>query len=152
MGRHLAALPLLSHSVLAAQLLLQETTPSADWQPLLTEGTQRVALAIDESQHHMPAVLRTRASRQGDGWQLDGEKIDLLPMGADEIARCKPIYESIPGWTDSTVGVTEYDKLPVNARRYLDRIAEVTGVPIAMVSTSPDRDHTILMHNPYSAA
>ena len=86
------------------------------------------------------------------GYELDGEKIDLLPLGADDIERCKPIYESIPGWTDSTVGVTEYDKLPVNARRYLDRIAEVTGVPIAMVSTSPDRDHTILMHNPYSAA
>ncbi len=86
------------------------------------------------------------------GYELDGEKIDLLPLGADDIERCKPIYESIPGWTDSTVGVTEYDKLPLNARRYLDRIQEVTGVPIAMVSTSPDRDHTILMHNPYSAA
>ena len=86
------------------------------------------------------------------GYELDGEKIDILPMGADDIERCKPIYESIPGWTDSTVGVTDYDKLPASARRYLDRIAEVTGVPIAMVSTSPDRDHTILMHNPYSAA
>lgn len=82
------------------------------------------------------------------GYELDGEKIDLLPMGADEIARCKPIYESIPGWTDSTVGVTDYDKLPANARRYLERIEEVTGVPIAMVSTSPDRDHTILMQTP----
>ncbi|MBN9322127.1 MAG: adenylosuccinate synthetase, partial [Delftia acidovorans] len=60
-------------------------------------------------------------------------------------------YESIPGWTDSTVGVTDYDKLPANARRYLERIEEVTGVPIAMVSTSPDRDHTILMQNPYAA-
>ncbi|MNU11430.1 Adenylosuccinate synthetase [compost metagenome] len=50
------------------------------------------------------------------------------------------------------MGVTDYDKLPASARHYLDRIAEVTGVPIAMVSTSPDRDHTILMHNPYSAA
>ncbi|MEJ8291521.1 adenylosuccinate synthase [Delftia tsuruhatensis] len=85
------------------------------------------------------------------GYELDGEKIDLLPMGADEIARCKPIYESIPGWTDSTVGVTDYDKLPANARRYLERIEEVTGVHIAMVSTSPDRDHTILMQNPYAA-
>ncbi|WP_280189632.1 adenylosuccinate synthase [Delftia sp. PS-11] len=85
------------------------------------------------------------------GYELDGEKIDLLPMGADEIARCKPIYESIPGWTESTVGVTDYDKLPANARRYLERIEEVTGVPIAMVSTSPDRDHTILMQNPYAA-
>ena len=85
------------------------------------------------------------------GYELDGEQIDLLPMGAEEIARCVPVYETIAGWTDSTVGVTEYDKLPVNARRYLERIQDVTGVPIAMISTSPDRDHTILMHNPYAA-
>ncbi len=85
------------------------------------------------------------------GYELDGERIDILPMGAEEIARCKPIYETIPGWTDSTVGMTDYDTLPANARKYLERIAEVTGVPIAMISTSPDRDHTILMHNPYAA-
>ena len=85
------------------------------------------------------------------GYELDGETIDILPMGADEIARCKPIYESIPGWSDSTVGVTELDKLPANARQYLQRIEDVTGVPIHMVSTSPDRDHTILMQNPFQA-
>ena len=85
------------------------------------------------------------------GYELDGEKIDLLPMGADDIARCKPIYETIPGWTESTVGMTDYAKLPANARKYLERIEQVTGVPVAMISTSPDRDHTILMHNPYAA-
>jgi adenylosuccinate synthase len=85
------------------------------------------------------------------GYELDGETIDILPMGADEIARCKPIYEVIPGWTETTVGVTEMDKLPATARYYLDRIAEVTGVPVHVVSTSPDRDHTILLHNPFAA-
>ena len=85
------------------------------------------------------------------GYELDGEKIDILPMGAEEIARCVPIYETIPGWTDSTVGVTDYDKLPATARKYLERIEQVTGVPIAMISTSPDRAHTILMRNPYAA-
>ena len=85
------------------------------------------------------------------GYELDGEIIDILPMGADDIARCKPIYETIEGWTDSTVGVTQFDKLPVNARLYLQRIEQVTGVPIHMVSTSPDRDHTILMHHPFLA-
>ena len=85
------------------------------------------------------------------GYELDGETIDILPLGADDIERCKPIYETMPGWTDTTVGVTDYAQLPANARRYLDPIQEVTGVPIAMVSTSPDRDHTILLHNPYSA-
>ena len=83
------------------------------------------------------------------GYQLDGETIDILPMGADEIARCTPIYETIEGWSDSTVGVTQFDKLPTNARLYLQRIEQVTGVPIHMVSTSPDRDHTVLMHHPF---
>jgi adenylosuccinate synthase len=85
------------------------------------------------------------------GYELDGEIIDILPMGADEIARCKPIYETLPGWTESTVGVTQYEKLPVNARLYLQRIEQVTGVPIHIISTSPDRDHTIMMHHPYVA-
>ena len=85
------------------------------------------------------------------GYQLDGVTIDLLPMGAEEIERCVPIYEKIPGWSDSTVGVTKLDDLPPNARQYLKRIEEVTGVPIAMVSTSPDRDHTIMMQHPYAA-
>jgi adenylosuccinate synthase len=85
------------------------------------------------------------------GYELDGETIDILPMGADEIERCKPIYETMDGWTDSTVGVTDYDKLPVNARLYLQRIAQVTGVPVDIVSTSPDRDHTIMRRHPYLA-
>jgi len=85
------------------------------------------------------------------GYELDGHTIDILPMGADEISRCTPIYETIPGWSDSTVGVTDYAKLPKAAQHYLNRIAETTGVPIHMVSTSPDRDHTILLTHPYIA-
>ena len=85
------------------------------------------------------------------GYELDGEIIDILPMGADDIARCKPIYEVMPGWSETSVGVTEYDKLPENARLYLQRIEETTGVPIHVVSTSPDRDHTILLSHPYHA-
>ena len=56
------------------------------------------------------------------GYKLDGELIDILPMGADEIARCEPVYETLPGWSDSTVGVTDYAKLPDAARRYLQRM------------------------------
>jgi adenylosuccinate synthase len=85
------------------------------------------------------------------GYMLDGAITDILPMGADEIARCEPVYETMPGWTQSTVGVTDYKQLPEEARRYLERIAVLTGVPIHMVSTSPDRDHTILMRDPYQA-
>jgi len=84
------------------------------------------------------------------GYELDGERVDLLPMGAEEIARCIPIYEQMPGWSESTVGMTRYEDLPANARSYLERIEQVTGVPIAMISTSPDRDHTIVMQQPYA--
>ena len=83
------------------------------------------------------------------GYMLDGEKIDLLPMGADEIERCTPLYETLPGWSESSVGVTQYDLLPANAKAYLRRIEEVTGVPIHVVSTSPDRDHTITLAHPF---
>jgi adenylosuccinate synthase len=85
------------------------------------------------------------------GYHLDGEEIDILPVGADEIARCEPIYETMEGWTQSTVGVTRYDDLPVAARLYLQRIEQVTGVPIHIVSTSPDRDHTIMVRHPFLA-
>ena len=85
------------------------------------------------------------------GYELDGEHTDILPLGADEISRCKPVYETMEGWSESTVGVTQYDKLPVNARLYLRRIEQVTGVPVDIISTSPDRAHTIMMRHPYLA-
>ena len=85
------------------------------------------------------------------GYTMDGEALDILPMGAEEIARCEPVYERMDGWRDSTVGITEYERLPIAARLYLQRIEQVTGVPIHMVSTSPDRDHTIMMRHPYLA-
>ena len=85
------------------------------------------------------------------GYRLDGETIDLLPLGADEIERCEPIYETCAGWSQSTVGVTRYEALPQEAQHYLRRIEETSGVPIHVVSTSPDRDHTILLRHPYVA-
>jgi adenylosuccinate synthase len=83
------------------------------------------------------------------GYQLHGQYTDILPMGADDIADCQPVYETMAGWTDSTVGITDYRRLPVQAQAYLRRIEEVTGVPIHMISTSPDRDHTILIRDPF---
>ncbi len=84
------------------------------------------------------------------GYRLDGELVDILPMAAEEIARCVPVYETITGWSGSTVGVTQYDQLPANARLYLKRIEQISGVPIAMISTGADREHTILLHHPYA--
>ena len=83
------------------------------------------------------------------GYELNGEQIDILPLAAEDIAACKPIYETMPGWSESTVGVTRYEQLPINARLYLQRIEHVTGVPVHVISTSPDRDHTIMVKHPF---
>ena len=83
------------------------------------------------------------------GYTLNGQRVDILPLDADDIARCDPIYEVLPGWTQSTFGVTEWDALPLNARRYLERISDSLGVPIDLVSTGPDRVHTILRRHPF---
>ena len=71
---------------------------------------------------------------------MDGEPLDLIPTGAEAVTRCTPVYETMPGWRESTVGAKSFAALPANARAYLQRIEALTGVPIAMVSTGPDRD------------
>jgi len=83
------------------------------------------------------------------GYRSRGRVLDILPFGADEVAECEPIYEEMPGWSESTVGVREWSGLPPNARRYLGRLAEATGARIDLVSTGPDRDETILLHHPF---
>ncbi len=85
------------------------------------------------------------------GYELGGRRIDILPLDADDIVACRPVYETFAGWSESTAGITEWDRLPLNARRYLERIQEAIGAPIDMVSTGPDRDHTILLRHPYQA-
>jgi adenylosuccinate synthase len=82
-------------------------------------------------------------------YTVRGEPLALLPSGADAVAECVPVYETMPGWRDSTVGVKSFDALPANARAYLTRIEGLTGVPIAMVSTGPDRTQTIVLHHPF---
>ena len=83
------------------------------------------------------------------GYTVNGKPLALLPSGADAVAECLPVFESLPGWKESTVGARTIDALPANARAYLSRIETLTGVPIAMVSTGPDRDETILLHHPF---
>ena len=85
------------------------------------------------------------------GYRIDGHEVDILPFGAENLARCEPIYEEVPGWTDSTVGIRSYDALPEAARNYLKRIEAICGVPIDLISTGPDRDETIVMRHPFNA-
>ncbi len=85
------------------------------------------------------------------GYELRGRRVDILPLDADDIVACVPIYESFAGWTETTFGITEWDRLPLNARRYLECVQAHIGAPIDMVSTGPDREHTILLRHPYQA-
>ena len=86
----------------------------------------------------------------GVGYKMDGKELKVMPSGADAVAKCEPIYEEFPGWTESTFGLTEWDELPESARQYLSRLSEVAGAPIALVSTGPDREQTILHVNPFA--
>jgi adenylosuccinate synthase len=83
------------------------------------------------------------------GYELEGQMSEILPVGAEELEQCVPVYEEMPGWKESTVGVKAMDKLPKGARAYLDRIEKLCGVPIDLVSTGPDRTETIVRRHPF---
>jgi adenylosuccinate synthase len=85
------------------------------------------------------------------GYKLGSQVLDVLPLDADEINACVPIYETLPGWTETTAGLTNWEQLPVNAKRYLERMQSLIGAPIDMVSTGPDRVHTIMLRHPFRA-
>ncbi|OZI59845.1 adenylosuccinate synthase [Bordetella genomosp. 11] len=86
--------------------------------------------------------------RLGVGYRVNGEFRDVLPYGAVEVAKAEAVFEELPGWSESTVGITEYEKLPAAARAYLERVAQVCEVPIDLVSTGPDRAETIVLRHP----
>lgn len=83
------------------------------------------------------------------GYACDGRELQSAPCGADALAKCEPIYEDMPGWSESTLGVKRLENLPKNARAYLKRIEEVSGVPIDIISTGADRDETIVLRHPF---
>jgi adenylosuccinate synthase len=83
------------------------------------------------------------------GYRIAGNLSDILPVGAEALESAEPIYEDLPGWKESTFGVSQWDKLPENARRYLKRIEEICAVPIDIISTGPDRDETIVLRHPF---
>jgi adenylosuccinate synthase len=83
------------------------------------------------------------------GYKLDGKTVDIFPVGAEDAARCEPIYEEMPGWSEVTVGAKSLAALPANARAYIKRIEELVGAPIDMVSTGPDREETIVLRHPF---
>src|SRR6056297_999808 len=84
------------------------------------------------------------------GYDLDGTTLDYLPTAADQQARCTPIYEEMPGWSESTEGARSWNDLPGNAVKYVRRIEELIQCPVALLSTSPEREDTILVTDPFS--
>ncbi len=85
----------------------------------------------------------------GVGYRAGGKTLDIFPAGADAANDCVPIYEEMPGWSESTVGVKRLDALPANARAYLSRLEQICGVPVDMISTGPDRKETIVIRHPF---
>jgi adenylosuccinate synthase len=83
------------------------------------------------------------------GYRVNGRVVAEPPLSVDGYADVDPVYEELPGWTESTVGITDYGTLPANARNYLERLQALVNVPIDMISTGPDRDQTIVLRNPF---
>jgi adenylosuccinate synthase len=82
-------------------------------------------------------------------YELDGRRLDILPASQDAQARAKPVYETIEGWDSTTMGARSWGELPAQAIKYVRRIEELIGCPVALLSTSPERDDTILVRNPF---
>ena len=88
--------------------------------------------------------------RLATGYKVRGEIRDILPVGAEALAICEPVYEEFPGWKESTVGVRTLDGLPATARAYLKRLEALVGAPVVLISTGPDRDETIVLAHPFA--
>lgn len=84
------------------------------------------------------------------GYEYENEVLDVFPSNLSIMAQCKPVYESLPGWKEDLSKIKTYDELPENAKRYLNRIEELTGVPVAIISVGPGREETIVLDNPFS--
>ena len=83
------------------------------------------------------------------GYECDGAALDYFPSNAADQAKCTPIYEEMPGWSETTFGARSWAELPANAVKYIRRVEELTGIPVALLSTSPERDDTILVRDPF---
>lgn len=83
-------------------------------------------------------------------YELDGERLEYLPTAADQQARCKPIYEEMAGWSDTTAGARSWAELPAGAIKYVRRVEELIQCPVALLSTSPEREDTILVTDPFA--
>jgi adenylosuccinate synthase len=114
-------------------------------QTVRTSGIDGIALTKLDILDGLPEIqVCTR-------YRLDGQELDHLPASQGAQARVEPVFETIEGWTGSTAGARSWAELPAQAIKYVRRIEELIGAPVTLLSTSPERDDTILMHNPFEA-
>jgi adenylosuccinate synthase len=83
------------------------------------------------------------------GYRLNGEELQEFPTGLKDLAKCEPIFETLPGWDEDITKVRKYEDLPANTRGYIEKISKVTGVPLAIFSVGPNRDQTVAVTEIY---
>jgi adenylosuccinate synthase len=112
-------------------------------QTVVTGGIDGVALTKLDVLDGMKEV------RICTGYRLGGETIDHLPAGIHDQERVEPVYETLEGWSESTRGARTWKKLPANAIKYVRRVEELIGAPVSLLSTSPEREDTIMVRDPF---
>ncbi|MFM8991356.1 MAG: adenylosuccinate synthase, partial [Alphaproteobacteria bacterium] len=113
-------------------------------QALRVGGVRGIALTKLDVLDGLPEI------RISTGYRLDGGSIDHVPANAGAQARLEPVYETVAGWSESTRGARSWAELPANAIKYIRRLEELVGVPVALLSTSPERNDTILVSDPFA--
>lgn len=112
-------------------------------QTVRTSGINGIALTKLDVLDTLPTL------RICTGYRLGGEILDHLPAGQRAQTAIEPIYEEMEGWSQTTAGARSWADLPAQAIKYVRRVEELIGAPVAVLSTSPEREDTILMHNPF---
>ena len=112
-------------------------------QTVITGGIDGIALTKLDVLDGFPTIRICTA------YKLDGKTLDYLPADAGAQARVTPVYEEMEGWSESTQGARSWAHLPANAIKYVRRIEELTGTQVSLLSTSPDRDDTIMVSDPF---
>ena len=113
-------------------------------QALRVGGVRGIALTKLDVLDALPEI------RISTGYRLNGRTVDHVPANAGAQARLEPVYETVAGWSDSTRGARSWAELPANAIKYIRRLEELVGVPVALLSTSPERNDTILVSDPFA--
>ena len=130
----------------AAEAAVDSDADGDSEQPSAEEQEAEPAPAPGTRQGKPPS----RGSIKRDRQRLDGERQDTIPPTLPELERCRPVLEDLPGWPEDIREVRQWQDLPAATQTYLQRIEELAGVPIQLVSVGPDREETILLHNPFA--